>query len=86
MTEFGTYLRDVEPLAYEAGLRPWEFWRMTPAELAAFLEGHKRREERALERAAWMMAHHYNMHIPRGKPRPSIDKLLGRKKNRPSWA
>lgn len=39
----------MEPYAYEAGLRPWEIGRMTPAELLAVIEAH----QRATIAAAW---------------------------------
>lgn len=53
---------------------------MTPQEFSDWVEGYRDREERLWDRVAWMISHHYAMHIKKGKKPPSIDKLLGRKR------
>lgn len=52
-------LEQAEPIAYDIGLKPWEFWRLTPAELDALVEAAHRREEREAYRAAWLACHVY---------------------------
>ena len=46
-------------MAYDIGLKPWEFWRLTPAELDAMVEAAHRREEREAYRMAWIACHIY---------------------------
>ncbi len=53
---------------------------MTPGEFAGFLAAYRKREEAQWERVAWMISHHYAMHMKRGKKPPTIDRLLGRKR------
>jgi len=55
---------------------------MTPAEFLGFLQASRAREERQWERVAWMITHHYAIHMKKGKRPPSVDKLLGRKRSR----
>ena len=47
-----------------------------------WLEGYRERMDHELELLAWMQANLINIHIPRGKPRMTVDKLLpkGRKR------
>ena len=73
------YLDSAEEMAYEMGLRPWEFQRMTPAEFAQVVAGYERRQEREWERVAWLVMHMYAPHMGKHKKPPSVDKLLGRK-------
>lgn len=70
-------------MAYEMGLRPWEFQRMTPAEFTQAVEGYHRRQEREWERTAWLVQHMYVPHLKKGKKPPTIDALLGRKPQKP---
>jgi hypothetical protein len=41
-------------------MRPEEFWRTTPAEMAALAEGYGRRERREWEKFAWLAANIMN--------------------------
>ena len=62
-------------LACEIGIRPWEFWEMTPAELTAMLEGARTTEERRWYRTAWQVAY---LLTPYSKKKLTPEKLLGR--------
>jgi hypothetical protein len=67
------------------GLLPWQFWKMTPAELNAYVIGSRTRNEWAMERAAWMVSHLMNISgksIKKGK-HVTPDKLLGKKPKPP---
>lgn len=77
-TDAAAYLEKAEALSYEIGLRPWEFWRMTPLEFAETVRGYAKREEHEMERTAWQVMHMYAL-LRRKKP-PSVDRLLGRKR------
>jgi hypothetical protein len=57
------------------GILPWDFWRMTPAELDERREGARRQDEREWERAAWMVRCILGAWT---KTPPSVDQLLGR--------
>jgi hypothetical protein len=46
-----------EALAYDLGLRPWEFWQCTPAELDRLVQAEVRRRSRQADARAWMVAH-----------------------------
>jgi hypothetical protein len=50
-------LADLEPHAYEAGLSPADFRAATFRELRAVIQAHHRREARALDAMAWVVAH-----------------------------
>lgn len=54
---------------------------MTPAEFALTAEGYRKRDERELYRAAWMVSYLLQPHLKKGK-RLSPDKLLGKTKER----
>lgn len=43
------------------GISPGEYWILTPSELGELLEGATEREERALRRTAWAVAHLLNV-------------------------
>ena len=57
------------------GLKPWEFWRLTPAELEEQVEGYKAREERAWYRTAWLACY---VLAPHTKKKLTPEKLLGK--------
>lgn len=77
------YLDEAEAKAYDIGLKPWEFQRMTPAELRGMVDGYERRQESLRELAAFVVMHMYAPHMRKGKKPPSIDALLGRKPRKP---
>ena len=60
-----------------------QFWSSTPHELSLAVEAHRRKEEAAYERAAWVAAAIIN-HMPtfskRRPPPVTPDQLLGRKR------
>lgn len=61
--------------AYEAGLTPREFWRMTLVEFSLFIEGSNRRVQREDKRASltgWVTAR-----LSRASRIPSIQSLFG---------
>lgn len=55
---------------------------MTSREFELWLEGYRDRLDRWVELLAWTQANLMNIHIPRGKPRMTVEKLLpkGKKK------
>jgi hypothetical protein len=57
------------------GLKPEEFWKLTPAELAALAEGAQQRERVKQERLAWAVAY---LLAPWTKRRITPAMLLGR--------
>lgn len=57
------------------GLRPWEFWRLTPAELEEQVEGYRVREEREWYRTAWLACY---VLAPHTKKKLTPEKLLGK--------
>jgi hypothetical protein len=50
-------LADLEPYAYDAGLSPAEFRAATFRELRGVIQAHHRRQARALDEMAWVVAH-----------------------------
>lgn len=58
------------------GLRPSEFWDLTPREYSNMAEGFRRRNEiewqRIAQLASWVMS------AQMGKKAPTVDKLLGK--------
>jgi hypothetical protein len=59
------------PLAYEIGLRPWEWWRLTPREFGDMVEGYVAAERRRDYRAAVVVSAIYNtVRDPRKRRRP----------------
>ena len=64
--------------AVAAGIQPREFWRLTPWEVTLVTEAKAIADEGKLELVAWQTALLLNVHVPRGKPRVTVDKLLGR--------
>ena len=62
--------------AHAAGLKPNEFWALTPHEVALVVRGHGKRQEHWLEVAAWHAAHILNM-VSKRRIRPR-DLLKGR--------
>lgn len=60
------------------GLRPDEVYEMTMREFEVYSEGYAIRWDRALEVLAWVQANLINVHIPKGKPRITVDGLLPR--------
>lgn len=63
-----------------AGLRPWEFDRLTPDELALLLEGDQARREEQLEVVAWAVAHLINRVARKLTRAETMAGLLG-----PAW-
>lgn len=57
-------------------LKPFEFWKLTPAEFAELAAGYKWRQKQQHELAAWVV--YYLMAVHLGRKTPSIDALLGR--------
>lgn len=51
---------------------------MTPWEVSLFVECEAVRAEERWERTAWQTAYLLNVHVRKGKPRMTVDKLLGR--------
>jgi len=70
-------------IAFEVGWTQEQFWSSTPHELSLAAEAHRRKEEAAYERAAWVAAAIIN-HMPTfSKRRPPLvtpDQLLGRQR------
>lgn len=67
----------MEPLAYgELGLKPWEFWRLTPREFDLCVAGFKRREDRMWHLAGWLGV---LVTAPHTRKRFKVEDLVGRK-------
>ena len=64
-------------LAYEIGLRPWEFDRLTPLEFEQMVDGYRKRRDRDWYQVAWMVAHLLAPHRKRGQRALTPEKLLG---------
>lgn len=60
-------------------LRPWDYWRLTPAELSEHLHGAIWRTDRDMERLAWAVAHVVNISGKSVRSPVTVDKLLGRR-------
>lgn len=68
-----------EPVAYgPLGLKPFEFYRLTPGEFFALVEGYGWRQEREEEKMAWAVAHIVN-YSGRLKRPVTPRQLLGRR-------
>src|SRR5690606_34808962 len=71
-------------IALEVGWTQEQFWSSTPHELSLAVEAHRRKEEAAYERAAWIAAVIIN-HMPtfsKHRPPPvTPDQLLGRNRS-----
>ena len=65
-------------IAYETGIKPSEFWELTPAEFSSWLEGRSRAHRRDQELAAWVCANIMNCWSGKGH-RITPSKLLGPK-------
>ncbi len=63
-------------------LRPWEYWRLTPAELGEMLVGSAARDEKEWERAAFIVSSLMNVSGKLLKKPVTVDQLLGRKPKR----
>jgi hypothetical protein len=61
------------------GLRPWEFWQITPREFANMLDGYRQQEEQKWQRTAQLAS--WIMSAQLGNKAPSADKLLGKNTN-----
>lgn len=61
-----------------SGLKPAEYFDLSDREFEVWLEGRADFMDRVMEIGAWMQANLMNVHIPRGKPRATVDKLLPR--------
>ena len=75
VADFWLWLDDAAQAAAMIGLLPWDFWRMTHAELVERIDAYRDRMVREDERAAWMI--HCLLSAWVKKP-PSVDRLLGR--------
>lgn len=64
--------------AMHIGLKPDEFWRLTPREYEDVVDGYRARQQDEYRRAAWMV--HYIVAAWVKDP-PDIDELLGFKTN-----
>lgn len=60
------------------GLHPDEVYGMTLREFEVYSEGYAARWDRVVEVLAWMQANLINVHVPKGKPRVTVDALLPR--------
>lgn len=58
------------------GLKPWEFWRLTPGEFEEMVEGYNLRVEHEMHRLAWHAANIMNVHL---KKKVTPGKLLGKR-------
>jgi hypothetical protein len=62
------------------GLKPWQFWDLTPREFANMGEGYRMRNDiewqRTAQLASWIMS------AQLGKKAPTADKLLGKDKRK----
>jgi hypothetical protein len=63
--------------AARIGLKPAEFWELNAREFRALLAAHAWREERRMERAAWVVSHLLAPYAKDGKP-ITPGQLLGR--------
>jgi len=61
------------------GLKPWEFWRLTPGEYLEMCEGYNLRIEHEMRRLAWHAANVMNVHLKK-RNRVTVDQLLGKKR------
>jgi hypothetical protein len=77
--DYDAYIRDALPAAYDIGLKPWEFDRITPDEFMDLIKAHRRRDEREWYRVAtlayWLVIPHIQKKKDRSKFTP--EKLLG---------
>lgn len=60
------------------GLTPDQFYEMTFREFELYLEGYQDRVDQVLEILSWVQANLINIHIPRGKPRVTPEKIKPR--------
>ena len=61
------------------GLKPWEFWKLTPGEYLEMCEGYNLRVENEMRRLAWHAANIMNVHLKK-RHRVTVDQLLGKKR------
>jgi len=64
-------------------LKPWEFWRCTPAELDALIDAANRRQEKEWYRVAWLATHIYRAFVGKKARKITPEKLLGKKTKPP---
>jgi hypothetical protein len=70
------WLSAAQEHAADCGILPWDFWAMTPAELAERVAAVHRADQAEWERTAWMVSRLMATWI--GRSAPSVDELLGR--------
>lgn len=63
------------PEAYEIGLKPWEYERLTPAQYAAMVAARSREREHLRATLAWLISWVTAPHVKRAI---STDKILGK--------
>jgi hypothetical protein len=70
-------------IAASTDLRPDQFWEMTERELELWMEGQTLKWERIEDVLSWLQANLINIHIPRGKPKLTVEKIRP-KRQRPA--
>lgn len=64
-------------IAYDVGLRPWEYDRLTPVDFDRIWAAYQRHLDREMYRAAWMVSWLLAPHRKRGSRPLTPEKLLG---------
>jgi hypothetical protein len=65
--------------AASTDLRPDELWSMTEREIELWFEGQSEKWERTQDILAWVQANLINVHVPRGKPKLTVEKVRGKR-------
>jgi hypothetical protein len=69
-------------MAYQIGIPPERFWRMTPRTFFCCVEGYNRRERNDRRKLAWSLVHQLAI----WGCKTSVDKLLGEQPEHPEFA
>lgn len=70
-------------MAYQIGIKPAEFWELTPRQFFACLEGHKQQEKSDMHKRAWEVAWQLNIW---SKETITPGRLLGEEVQHPTFA
>jgi hypothetical protein len=69
----------MERTAAKIGIGPFDFWKLTPAELTKQVEAYTWRDEQAWRKTAWQTAHLLNIWLKK-EDRITVDDLLQKEK------
>jgi len=74
-------LDELERTAAKIGIGPFDFWKLTPAELTKQVEAYAWRDEQAWRKTAWQTAHLLNIWLKK-EDRVTVDDLLPKHKEK----